>query len=77
MINWTKDERTVALLRQARAHFDEYDELSLEVEAKLELIREEYLRDLLNDYRGESADAFEEWHCQPTIEDFTSKEFEG
>ena len=59
MINWTKDERTAALLLQARAHFDEYNELSLEVEAKLELIREEYLRDLWNDFRGEDTDGFE------------------
>lgn len=77
MINWTKDERTAALLLQARAHFDEYNELSLEVEAKLELIREEYLRDLWNDFRGEDTDVFEEWHCQPTVEDFVNEEIEG
>jgi len=77
MINWTEDERTVALLRQARAHFNEYNELSLEVEAKLELIREEYLNDLWRDFRGECFNDFDEWHSQPTIEEFIDKEIEG
>jgi hypothetical protein len=70
MIDWTKDERTVALLPQIIRHVVECDEFSLEHEAQLNLIRDEYLRDLLNDYRGESADDFEDWHNQPTIEDF-------
>ena len=58
MINWTEDERALALLQQARAHFNEYYELSLEVEAKLDLIREEYLNDLWRDFRGECFDDF-------------------
>ena len=77
MINWTEDERTVALLRQARAHYSEFNELSLEHEAQLDLIREEYLNDLWNDYRSEDADAFDEWHSQPTVEEFIDKEIEG
>jgi hypothetical protein len=72
MIDWTKDERTVELMEQAVRHFIEFDELSLEHEAKMELIRDEYLNDLWNDYRGEDADAFEEWHNQPTVEEFVT-----
>jgi hypothetical protein len=70
MINWTKDERVAALLPQILAHYRTSDEFSLEHEAKLELIREEYMWERSNDYRGESADAFEEWHGQPTVEEF-------
>jgi hypothetical protein len=70
MINWTKDERVAALLPQILAHINEWEEFSLEHEEQLELIREEYLRDLSNDFRGESLDAFEERHCQPTVEEF-------
>ena len=77
MINWTKDERVTALLPQILAHINECDEFSLEHEAKLELIRDEYLNDLWSDYRGEDADAVEEWHCQPTVEDFVNEEIEG
>jgi hypothetical protein len=77
MINWTEDERALALLQQARAHFNEYYELSLEVEAKLDLIREEYLNDLWRDFRGECFDDFDEWHSQPTVEEFIDKEIEG
>ena len=77
MINWTKDERVTALLPQILAHINECDEFSLEHEAKLELIRDEYLNDLWSDYRGEDADAFEEWHCQPTVEAFVNEEIEG
>lgn len=77
MINWTEDERTVSLLRQARAHFNEYNELSLEVEAKLDLIREEYLNDLWRDFRGECFDDFDAWHSQPTVEEFIDKEIEA
>ena len=77
MINWTEDERTIPLLRQARAHFNDYNELSLEVEAKLDLIREEYLNDLWRDFRGECFNDFDEWHSQPTVEEFIDKEIEG
>jgi len=75
MINWTKDERAIALLAQAVEHANEFDELSLEHEAKLELIRDEYLTDRLNDYRGETADGFEEWHGQPTVAEAFDVEF--
>lgn len=70
MINWTKDERVAALLPQIIAHYRTEDEFSLEHEAKLELIREEYMWERSNDYRGECADDFEEWHGQPTVEEF-------
>jgi hypothetical protein len=70
MINWTKDERVATLLPQIIAHYRTDDEFSLEHEAKLELIREEYMWERSNDYRGECADAFEEWHGQPTVEEF-------
>jgi hypothetical protein len=70
MINWTKDERVAALLPQIIAHYRTDDEFSLEHEAKLELIREEYMWERSNDYRGECADDFEEWHGQPTVEEF-------
>ena len=72
MIDWTKDERTVELIEQAVRHIIEFDELSLEHEAQMELIRDEYLNDLWNDYRGEDVDAFEEWHNQPTVEEFVT-----
>ena len=72
MIDWTKDERTVELMEQAVRHIIEFDELSLEHEAQMELIRDEYLNDLWNDYRGEDVDAFEEWHNQPTVEEFVT-----
>ena len=77
MINWTKDERVATLLLQARAHFNEFNELSLEVEAQLELTREEYLNDLWRDFRGECFNDFDEWHSQPTVEEFIDKEIEG
>ena len=77
MINWTKDERVAALLPQILAHINENDEFSLEHEAQMDKIREEYLRDLWNDYRGEDTDVFDEWHCQPTVEDFINEEIEG
>lgn len=70
MINWTTDERTTALMEQAIRHFNEFDELSLKLEVQMELIREEYLTDLWNDFRSEDSDAFEEWHNQPTVEEF-------
>jgi len=70
MINWTEDERVTALLPQILAHINEWEEFSLEHEAKLELIREEYLNDLWRDFRGECFDDFDEWHSQPTVEDF-------
>jgi hypothetical protein len=75
MINWTKDERTVALMAQAVAHAKEFDEFSPKHEEQLELIREEYMWERSNDYRGESADAFEEWHGQPTVEEAFHAEF--
>jgi hypothetical protein len=75
MINWTKDERTVALMVQAVAHANEFDEFSPKHEEQLELIREEYLTDRLNDYRGETADGFEEWHGQPTVAEAFDVEF--
>lgn len=74
MINWTQDERAVALLAQAVEHANATGEFSLEHEAKLELIRDEYVNDRLNDYRGESADAFEEWHGQPEVDEAFSAE---
>lgn len=77
MINWTKDERVTALLPQILAHVNDCDEFSLEHEEQLELIREEYLRELSNDFRGESLDAFEDWHNQPTVEEFIGKEIEA
>ena len=70
MIDWTKDERIVELMEQAVRHSNEFDELSLEHEAKMELIRDEYLNDLWRDFRGECFDDFEEWHNQPTVEEF-------
>ena len=77
MINWTNDERVAALLPQILAHINENDEFSLEHEAQLELIRDEYLNDLWNDFRSEDFDAFEEWHCQPTVEKFIHTETEA
>jgi hypothetical protein len=77
MINWTNDERSVAILAQAVEHCLATDEFSLEHEAQLELIRDEYLRDLWNDFRSEDFDAFEEWHCQPTVEEAFLKEIEA
>ena len=76
MINWTKDERVAALLPQILAHINEWEEFSLEHEEQLELIREEYLNDLWRDFRSEDTDAFEEWHCQPTVEEFILGETE-
>jgi hypothetical protein len=75
MIDWTKDERTAALLAQAVRHALEHDEFSLEHEAELELIRDEYLNDLWNDFRGEDTDAFEDWHNQPTVAEAFDAEF--
>lgn len=77
MINWTQDERTVAILALAVEHYLATDEFSLEHEAQLELIRDEYLCDLWNDFRSEDLDAFEEWHCQPTVEEAFLKEIEA
>jgi hypothetical protein len=69
MINWTKDERATALMANALEHYRATDELSLEHEAQLELIRDEYLNELWNDFRRDDFDAFEEWHSQPTVEE--------
>lgn len=69
MTNWTQDERAEALMAQAVEHADATGEFSLEHEAQMELIRDEYLRDLWLDYRGEDTDAFEEWHGQLTVEE--------
>jgi hypothetical protein len=69
MIDWTKDERTAALMAEAVRHYLATDELSLEHEAKLELIRDEYLADRWNDYRSEDTDGFEDWHGQLTVEE--------
>ena len=77
MINWTKDERTVALMANAVEHYHATDELSLEHEAQLDLIRDEYLNELWNDFRRDDFDAFEEWHCQPTVEEAFLKEIEA
>lgn len=77
MINWTKDERTAALLPQILEHINATGEFSLEHEEQLELIREEYLWERSNDYRGQCADAFEEWHGQPTVEEFIIAETEA
>lgn len=60
MLNWTKDERVAALLPQILAHINEWEEFSLEHEAQLEVIREEYLTDLWWEFRSEDYDAFEE-----------------
>jgi hypothetical protein len=76
MLNWTKDERVAALLPQILAHINDCDEFSLEHEEQLELIRDEYMRDLWQDYRGEDTDAFEDWHNQPTVEEFIIGETE-
>jgi hypothetical protein len=70
MINWTKDERITALLPQVIAHMNEHDEFSLAHEKQMEDIRNEYITDLFNEYRSEDYDAFEEWHSQPTVEEF-------
>jgi len=70
MINWTTDERTTALMKQAVRHFNEFDELSIKLEVQMDAIREEYLTDLWFDFRSEDSDAFEEWHNQPTVEEF-------
>ena len=77
MINWTNDERTVALMANAVEHYRATDELSLEHEAQLELIRDEYLNELWNDFRRDDVDAFEEWPCQPTVEEAFLKEIEA
>jgi hypothetical protein len=77
MINWTKDERVAALLPQILAHINEWEEFSLEHEAQLDLIRDEYLNDLWRDFRGECFNDFDEWHSQPTVEEFIDKEIEG
>jgi hypothetical protein len=77
MINWTKDERVAALLPQILAHINEHDEFSLAHEAQLEVIREEYLTDLWWEFRSEDYDAFEEWHGQPTTEQFIHMETEA
>lgn len=77
MINWTKDERVTALLPQILAHFRTEDEFSLEHEAKLELIRDEYLADRWNDFRSDDCDDFEEWHNQPTVEEFVVAHFDA
>jgi hypothetical protein len=77
MINWTKDERTVALMANAVEHYHATDEFSLEHEAQLELIRDEYLNELWNDFRRDDIDAFEEWHCQPTVEETFLKGIEA
>lgn len=77
MINWTKDERIAALLPQVIAHANEHDEFSLDHEAQMEAIRDEYMADRLNDYRGETADGFEEWHGQPTVEAFVVALFDA
>jgi hypothetical protein len=77
MINWTKDERVAALLPQILAHYRTADEFSLEHEAKLELIRDEYLADRWNDFRSDDCDDFEEWHNQPTVEEFVVAHFDA
>mgnify|MGYP000520736080 CR=1 FL=1 len=76
MINWTKDERVAALLPQILAHINEWEEFSLEHEAQLDLIRDEYLNDLWRDFRGECFNDFDEWHSQPTVEEFIHGETE-
>ena len=70
MIDWTKDERIAELMPEAVRHFNEFDELSLKLEVQMDAIREEYLTDLWFDFRSEDTDAFEEWHNQPTVEEF-------
>ena len=77
MINWTKDERIAALLPQVIEHVNEHDEFSLDHEAQMEAIRDEYMADRLNDYRGETADGFEEWHGQPTVEEFVQAQLDA
>jgi predicted transcriptional regulator len=74
---WTKDERIAALLPQVIEHVNEHDEFSLDHEAQMEAIRDEYMADRLNDYRGETADGFEEWHGQPTVEEFVVALFDA
>jgi hypothetical protein len=75
MMDWTKDERTAALMVEAVAHANEFDEFSLKHEAQLELIREEYLTDLWCEFRSEDDDAFEEWHGQLTVAEAFDVEF--
>ena len=65
---WTQDRRTIALMTQAVRHFNDTDELSLGHEVELEAIRDEYVNDCLDDYRGETTEDFEAWHGQPTVE---------
>ncbi len=72
MIDWTKDERITAMLPQVTAHMDAHDEFSLEHEAQMELIREEYMWERSNDYRGGEFDDFEDWHGQLTVEEFVT-----
>jgi hypothetical protein len=43
----------------------------------MEAIRDEYMADRLNDYRGETADGFEEWHGQPTVEEFVQAQLDA
>jgi hypothetical protein len=72
MIDWTKDERIAELVEQAVRHFNEFDELSLEHEAQMELIREEYMWERSNDYRGGEFGEFDDWHGQLTVEEFVT-----
>ena len=51
---------------------DAHDEFSLEHEAQMELIREEYMWERSNDYRGGEFDDFEDWHGQLTVEEFVT-----
>ena len=77
MINWTKDERVAALLPQILAHYRTADEFSLDHEAQMDAIREEYIADRWNDFRSEDCDAFEEWHGQPTVEEFIEAQLDA
>ena len=76
MIDWTKDERITAMLPQVTAHMDAHDEFSLEHEAKMDDIREDYLDDLWLEYVAEHGtendDNFEDWHGQLTVEEFVT-----
>lgn len=74
---WTKDERISAMMAEVMQHIKEHDEFSLEHEAQMDDIREDYIDDLWHEYIAEygteSDDGFEEWHGQPTVEHFIAE----
>ncbi len=74
---WTKDERIAALLPEVMQHYKDHDEFSLEHEGQMEEIREDHIENLWYEYTAEygteSDDGFDEWHGQPTVEQFITE----